>query len=173
MKLRILKHTANAEEVRETEENLRQLLGRPATGPELPQVYRSNLIVRTNRRIDEASSTRAISLSWVARVALPGVVAIVSFFIGLHYYGYQSPASTSVTPFVKTLSTPVIDSLLVEQADFPGSGLLDEWILTIPVDYVREYLLSTGNIEPVAETLTDQEFDDVLAQLSNPGPQTD
>ena len=48
--------------------------------------YFANLLVKTNQRIDAVTSGKALSISWLARVAVPGVVAILFFFIGLHYY---------------------------------------------------------------------------------------
>ena len=55
------------------------------------ETYFANLLVRTNERLDRATSGVAISLSWLARVAVPGVVAIIFFFIGLHYYAPVTP----------------------------------------------------------------------------------
>ena len=53
---------------------------------DLPGTYWSNMLVKTNSRIDDVSSVRALSIGWALRVAIPGVVAIISFLIGLHYY---------------------------------------------------------------------------------------
>src|SRR5512140_166025 len=75
-------------EERELEASIRGMLPRegeegiPAPSP----VYWQNLIVHTNERIDRETSGKALSIHWALRVAFPGVLAIISFFIGLHYY---------------------------------------------------------------------------------------
>src|SRR5512141_561288 len=60
--------------------------GEKGTAPPISDAYWQNLIIRTNQRVDAAASAKAISISWAARVAIPGVVAIVSFLIALQYY---------------------------------------------------------------------------------------
>ena len=88
MKRRLLESAVKDEQEQEAVEELRQALRQADLSLEhLPsETYWSNLLVRTNERIDHATSGKAISLSWAARVALPGVITIVFFFVALRYY---------------------------------------------------------------------------------------
>jgi hypothetical protein len=71
--------------------------------------------VKINGKIDDATSGKALSISWAARVAIPGVVAIVSFLVGLHYFAPDaSRHAPSVAEVVLALPPAAIDSLLVD-----------------------------------------------------------
>lgn len=135
----------------------------------LPDPVRSAMLVRTNERIDRATSGRALSLSWAVRVAVPGVVAIIAFFVGLHYYG--TPASREpggMVPFLSDLTDGALDSLMelhavidsTALADHAGDGLFD-----IPGDLAADYLLATDP-DLVAETLDEQQVQQVLTALT-------
>src|SRR5512141_244690 len=79
-----------------------------------PPVYWQNLIVRTNERIDHETSGKTLSIHWALRVAMPGVLAIISFFIGMHYYAPEKPeAEESLAAVILSLPGQTVDSLLV------------------------------------------------------------
>jgi hypothetical protein len=128
------------------------------------------MLVRTNARIDGATSGRALSLSWAMRVAVPGAVAIVAFFIGLHYYGNPVPSATAgLTPILNEINDAALDSLMELHAVVDTTELIGDnqagWF-DIPGDLAAEYLLSTDRTGVVAETLQDRELDEVLAALA-------
>jgi hypothetical protein len=138
--------------------------------PRLPDSLRNGMLVRTNERIDRLSSGRALSLSWAARVAVPGVVAIIAFFTALHYYGTpQPPRGNEVTPLLTGLADSQMDSLfevagLADSAAIvaaAGAGLFD-----VSSDGAADYLLEHDRSALVLESLSDAELDRVLAVLS-------
>ena len=93
-------------EEREASNELRTLL-RPnellEQGPD--DAYWHDLIARTNRRLDEAASGKAISISWAARVAIPGVVAIIFFFVsGIILYSKIRKLEADQTELVRKIS---------------------------------------------------------------------
>ncbi len=160
---------SDAEE-REASNELRSLFG-PAElreqGPD--EAYWHDLIARTNRRLDEAASGKAISISWAARVAIPGVVAIIFFFVGLHYYIPQPPPAVSpVREILLGLSNEAQDSLrdTLWREGLLGEdpGRFDE-IFTVPRDEMEEYLVTGGHAELALETFSEAQvlvFLDVL-----------
>src|SRR4030042_6452064 len=99
MKRRLLGSAVTDGQEQQAVEELRQALRQTDLSPEHApsEPYWSNLLVRTNERIDHATSGKAISLSWAARVALPGVITIIFFFVALRYY-YEPEPSGSHTP---------------------------------------------------------------------------
>ena len=114
MKWRWGEKAAPEEADRELEDEIRRqaALLPPTQGTQLPDAYWHNLIIRTNRQIDDASGAKAISLSWAARVAIPGVLAVLSFLIGLRYYvPERHPEQHSLTDAVMLLPGPVLDSI--------------------------------------------------------------
>jgi|WetSurMetagenome_2_1015567.scaffolds.fasta_scaffold53743_3 hypothetical protein len=128
------------------------------------------MLVRTNERIDRATSGRALSLSWAMRVAVPGAVAIVAFFIGLHYYSNPVPPATAgLTPILSEFNDGALDSLMAAHAVLDTTELMGDtqgsWF-DIPGDLAADYLLSTDRTGIVAESLQDNELDDVLAVLA-------
>ena len=95
-----------AAEVRRLEQS-----GPPKAAHPPTDAYWQNLIIRTNARIDEATSGKALSLSWAWRVAIPGVFAIVSFLIGVHYYVPGQPDErVTVASVLSALPSAAIDS---------------------------------------------------------------
>jgi hypothetical protein len=135
----------------------------------LSQTYWANLIVRTNRRIDEASSAKAISISWAARVAIPGVVAILFFFVGLHYYVPEMPKKESlVASLINTLPQDAVDSLLVYPEQLGASlssAELSSEIFQFSGEQITEYLAVTGNHELLVENMNDAEVSTLLAAI--------
>ncbi|MER3522518.1 MAG: hypothetical protein C4326_00240 [Ignavibacteria bacterium] len=167
MKLRrTITEITDAEE-REAQEAVGRLAGTSPThhheGPS--ETYFANLIVRTNERIDRASSGLAISLSWLARVAVPGVVAIIFFFIGLHYYGPER-STPSVVEMIGTLTPPALDSLLLaSQADPAVAATLQRSLFDVSADQLVEFYIATENPTTVLETLPEQQVKDIAAIL--------
>ena len=147
-------------------QRLAQLHDSPAL---LSQTYWANLLVRTNNRIDEASSAKAISISWAARVAIPGVVAILFFFIGLHYYIPEPPRrESSVASLINTLPQDAVDSILVHPEQL-GTSLsateLPSEIFQFSDEQITEYLAVIGNHELLVENMNDAEVSTLLAAL--------
>jgi hypothetical protein len=138
------------------------------TGP--PDAYWANLIIRTNRRIDEATSGKALSISWAWRVAVPGVVAVVSFLIGLHYYAPVQPQRDDMMIEKAVLSLPegTLDSLLThpEQLDPPLTVAdIGGDPFEISGDVIADYLISNQRATDLVETMSDTEADQVIAAL--------
>lgn len=152
--------------VEELNRRLEELHDTPVS---ISQTYWSNLLVKTNRRIDEASSAKAISISWAARVAIPGVVAILFFFIGLHYYAPELPKKeSSVASLMGTLPEDAVDSLLVrpEQVGLSLSTAdLSSDIFQFSGEQITEYLAASGNHELLVENMDDAEVATLLAAL--------
>jgi hypothetical protein len=129
--------------------------------------YWSGLLVRTNRRIDEATSAKALSISWAARVAIPGVVAIVFFFIGLHYYAPDLRRDeASVSTIIEMLPEDAVDSILIQPGEIgtPLSAIGTE-IFEFSTDQISDYLLATGNARIAVSTLSDADVSDLLSAL--------
>jgi hypothetical protein len=156
----------------ETTRALRTLVtdrgGRDPDGP--PDSYWTNMLVRSNQRIDEVSSGKGISISWAARVAIPGVVAIVSFMIALYYYVPERPASeSSLTSVMMSLESELLDSMLVEE---PAVGLPLSVAAVygdpagLPSEDILEYLIATGRLSALMQTLSEDQVHDLVARLS-------
>ena len=151
-------------------DELRQQALQSQAGPVAPPgVYWANLLVRTNRRIDDASSAKAISISWAARVAIPGMVAILFFFIGLHYYAPDlQPKEGSVTSLVTSLSQDATDSLLIHpERVSPSLSVTDvpSDIFQFSGDQITEYLAARGSEQVLMENMSDAEVSSLLAAL--------
>lgn len=134
--------------------------------------YWANLLVQTNRRIDERTSGKAISRSWAARVAIPGVVAIISFFVALHYYTPDVPRpSMLVGPILTSFSDNELDSLLTA-GDLYGTMVADPAIgsqlFAVAADQAADYLLSHGRESAVLDVFSDNQVDELLAALNAP-----
>jgi len=163
---------ADADELKAVEE-LKALLDRRGVGPEPapPDFYWPNHIIRTNHAIDDASSGKAISISWAARVAIPGVVAILFFFIGLHYYVPQGPKDqNTLTSVVLSLSEETIDSLLLEPEHLTESittGELHGEMFKLSDAQISEYFITTGNAQTLLEAMEPQQVNDLLLTLGS------
>lgn len=148
-------------------QQLEQLNERPAS---LPQVYWNNLLVRSNKRIDDATSAKALSISWAARVAIPGVVAIIFFFIGLHYYVPEMPArSSSLSTFVNMLPDSTVDSVLTAPDRFDVSLSGDDVttdIFQFSNDQITDYLVASGNTQMAVEGMDDTDVTALLSALN-------
>ena len=176
MRFRQEKPPGGDEAERRLETEIRQTVSAAGGAGETPppEPYWQNLIVRTNARIDHATSGRALSISWAARVAIPGVVAIVSFLVGLHYYVPEPPVErVSVASVVLSLPQTVIDSLLMnpEKAD-PSLSLADIGVdvFELTREQITDYLVANGNTTAAVEGMTDRETTAFLAVLGSPSP---
>lgn len=171
MKLRHEYSEPSGQDELDTVAELKQQLARLSDTPNvLPRSYWANLLVRTNQRIDDASSARAISISWAARVAIPGVVAILFFFIGLHYYVPEMPKKeSSVASLILTLPQDAVDSLVIHPEQF-GMSLsaadLPSGFFQFSSEQITEYLAATGNHELLVEHMNDAEVSTLLAALT-------
>jgi hypothetical protein len=136
-----------------------------------PDAYWQNLIVRINGRIDEATSGKALSISWAARVAIPGVVAIISFLVGLHYYvpGASSREPT-VAEVVLSLPPATMDSLLADPSRADPSLSVEDVATDVFVfsrQQIAEYFIDNGNAGAAIDGFSDREAGTVLAVLAS------
>ncbi len=172
MKFRQEKSSGTDADERRLEDEVRRLAGSEpgARGPEDP--YWANLPVRINARIDEATSGKALSLSWAYRVAIPGVLAILSFFIGLHYYtGGTSESKSSLEAVVLSLPAPAADSLIVhpERVD-PGlsvEDVINTDALSVPDSEAADYFIERGGSTALMEAMSEDQVSAVLAVLGS------
>ena len=168
MKFRERQKVADEDEHSSSEE-LRSALGRKGGYDPLspPDIYWSNMIVHVNGKLDSATSGKALSLSWAARVAIPGVVAIISFYIGLHYYvPEQAQQQTAVMPILASLPQSEIDSLLVEQSLTGAAGYVHETVFSISGEDAAQYCISAGEPSLAIEILSDAQVDKLLTTLT-------
>jgi len=164
---------ARTEETGQIEQDVRSILsGDHSREPEPRPHYWQNLIVLTNGRIDGVASGKAISLSWVARVALPGAIAILFFFIGLHYYTPEAirpqvSVSDLVTGFSESSQDSLYAYLVTTGSDpLPASGLYGDSYDPDAVD-VEQYVLSSGNTEILIESLSEEQLQDLVSILQS------
>lgn len=155
------------------EAEVRALTGSGEKDPKIPDTYWTNLPVRINSRIDEATSGRAMSISWALRVALPGAVAIVSFLVGLHYYVPDVPQKgESISEFVLSLPPASLDSILSDPMRLDPPISVEELgpdVFTVSRTQIAEYLVSSGNLPAALDGLSNQETNELLAVLSSDG----
>ena len=165
------------EEERNAEQSLKDLIDQEQEEYSEPgEQYWQNLLVRTNEGIDEVSSGKAISMSWAARVAIPGAISILFFFIGLHYYVPDNePAQMSVKELVLSLSEGTQDLIAGELLDELEDGPAGLDFYPDPAssvgDEAAEYLMTTGNTSLVLEMLTDSQVEELMGLL-RPGDNT-
>ncbi len=125
------------------------------------------ILVRTNETIDRITSGKALSISWLARVAIPGVVAILFFFIGLHYYVPEKTGLHSITEAVKALSDDEIDSLTVRAATQDTELNYPSGLLEVSSDQLAEFFMSSESPAVVLETLSEQQQTEVASILES------
>ncbi len=171
MKHRMEKDPLTDEAERELISEIRQHAG--AEGDALrcpPDAYWQNLSIRVNKRIDEATSGKALSISWAGRVAIPGVVAIVSFLVGLHYIAPDaSPREPSVADVVLALPPAAIDSLLVDPSSADPSLSVEDVATDVFVfsrQQIAEYFIDNGDAGDAIDGIPDREANTVLTALS-------
>jgi len=158
-----------AERVLEAEVRRRDAAQGPSGTGGPPDHYWQNLPVRVNERIDRATSGKALSISWAARVAIPGAVAIMSFLVGLHYYVPEPPASeVTVTTVVLSLPNTAIDSILADPGRVDPSLSIAEAgpdVFDVSREQIADYLVASGNTTAAVEGLTEKETGKLLAAL--------
>jgi hypothetical protein len=168
MKWRWGEKAAPEEEERALEEEIRRQLALlpPGQDDRLPDAYWHNLIIRMNRRIDDASGARAISVSWAARVAIPGVIAILSFLIGLRYFvPEQDPMQHSLADAVMSLPTQVVDSLVAASPESLSTGELGTHMLELSDELAHAYRLEHAASSELIAELSEKEVGEVLTTL--------
>jgi hypothetical protein len=154
------------EEERLAEEIRRLSAGEPASAAPPPQ-YWANMLVRINGRIDEASSGVALSLSWAARVAIPGVVAVVSFLIALQHYVPLQPGDVSVR---ELLARGGVDSMLVQQTEEQSTGaqeVLADAYLDLSHEQLSDYFVNNGTPATVMDVLPEADVKAVLVTIGS------
>ncbi len=168
MKLRKEKLEITDDLEREAVQTVRQLAREPGhvDQAEPSASYFSSLMVRTNETIDRVTSGKALSISWLARVAVPGVVAILFFFIGLHYY-VPEKSSHSVSDAVKSLSDEDVDSLAANAAAQGSVPDFQPDLFEISNDQLAEFYLSSASPSVVLESLSEQQQKEVASILES------
>jgi hypothetical protein len=161
--------TENAEH--ELEDQIRAATGGTAPAP-LPGPYWQNLIIRTNRKIDDVASGKGITISWATRVAIPGVVALLSFLIGMHYYAPESAiGKESLVSLVLKLPDHAADSLLALQyakAENAG-GTFTGSLLDVTDTQLVEYCIDRGPTTVLFDSLNESDTGEILALLAVKG----
>ena len=173
MKYRMEKSPLTDEAERELASEIRRLAGstagRESSRP--PDAYWQNLVVRINGKIDDATSGKALSISWAARVALPGVVAIVSFLVGLHYYVPDDTRhAPSVADVVLALPPATIDSLLIDPSGADPSLSVEDVAADLFVfsrQQIADYFIDNGNPGAAVDGISDREANTILAALAS------
>ena len=151
---------------------IHDLLG-PFQDPESfpPASYWTDLATRTNRQIDDATSGRALSISWAARVAIPGVVAIICFFIGLHYYVPELPSEgASLTEMVDALPVEARELLVAQLLSTGGIDdipMVSEEPIPLATMDIVEYLVENNGTQALLETMSEERVDGFLGLLRN------
>lgn len=160
------------EERRLEEEILRLTEGEAPLAPP-PAPYWANLPARINRRIDEATSPKALTISWAARVAIPGVLAILSFLVGVRYFvPMRNLSAAPLRSVVLSLPEGGVDTILAHPYRISGDlSLADLDVDPFPFqkEDLAEYLIASGSIPSVTETLDDEQVTDVLTILGSQG----
>jgi hypothetical protein len=154
---------------KELEDQIRAA-NRSGGAPEMQRDFWNSLRVRTNERIDRATSGKAITLSWAARVAIPGVVALLSFLIGLHYYA-PLPAASAVPlgSVLEQLPALTMDSLVlasVTVVDSADADLVNTTVFDAESHEIAAYLLAAGATAEVSEFLDDDDVDQILQSMT-------
>lgn len=157
----------------QAEEELAHEVRRLAAGEEqIPApvtAYWQNLIVRINQRIDDATSPKALTISWAARVAIPGVVAILSFMIGIHYFVPMHPRDNApLKAVVLAMPDRAVDTLLADPSRAGASlSLADLEVdpFAMPKEDLAEYMIASASMGTLTETLNDEQITDLLTIL--------
>jgi hypothetical protein len=171
MRLRFDKRQPTDDEEESLQRALQAEVANDPPSPAPPSAYWQNLPIRVNAAIDDATSGKALSLSWAARVAIPGIVAVLSFLIGLNYYAPdQGGTIKSFRDVAMAMPPSAVDSLYVASlttGDAEFAGGLETDLLRLPSDLAREYYVENGSASTLVEDLSDQEMREVLAVMSS------
>lgn len=136
-----------------------------------PDPYWPNLLVRTNNRLDQATSGKALTISWAARVAIPGVVAILSFLVGLRYFAPQHEShAPTLANVVLSMPQPAIDTLLSGLSEIsPAVTIADLGLdpLNPEREEIANYLINSASVTTLEESMSEQQVTAVLAALGS------
>ncbi len=173
MKLWIGTPSIDDREERRLEEEITRLSGSRAPSAPPSDTYWANLLVRTNRRIDEATSPKALTISRAARVAIPGVLAILSFLVGVRYFvPLRVQTAAPLKAVVLALPESAVDTILAHPYRVSTSlSVADLDVDPFPFqnEDLAEYLIASGSIPTVTETLNDDQVTEVLTILGSEG----
>ncbi len=173
MKIRKHNQQVSEAEEREAADEVRRLVSEQTNvEPHVPSPsYFASLLVKTNETIDHVTSGKALSISWLARVAVPGVVAILFFSIGLHYYRPNLPESERhvIGDAVKALPQESLDSLLAGSTEEVVilAAHISENLFEVTNENLAEFYLSTGGSDGVLESLPEQQLGEVAVLLES------
>ncbi|MGA9116353.1 MAG: hypothetical protein WB626_06225 [Bacteroidota bacterium] len=161
------------EEERRATEALRALVsGAVSSLPEPPSgEYWVSLPLRVNRRIDELTSGKALSVSWALRVAAPGIVAVVSFLIGLSYYAPPSTrdSGSSLPRLVASFGDEELEAVAEDFAPYLAGFETDtEETLSLSAGAAEEYLIGRADLTGLVDALSERETEEILAVLESP-----
>jgi len=168
MKIRRAEPELDERAERTLEEEIRSHAGRDLVGPDEP--FWQNLLVRTNSRIDDVASGKGITISWVARVAIPGVVAIIAFFVGLHYYVPELTADRERLGDILRVMPDSARENLMDRYSIPAddlSAVAAEEVFDVPVAQAEAYYLETAEISSLGDLLSEEEVSTVLTVLES------
>ncbi len=169
MRLRHDRHYPTDEGEEALERSVREMDRAEEGAPPAPEFW-SRQRVDINRRIDEATSGVALSLSWAARVAIPGVVAVLAFLIGLKYYAPEHTAAESLRQATAALAPADIESLYVSSVAVNDTATLSDIernLHALNRTAAQEYYVENALTSTLVEDLSDQEVHEVLAALSS------
>jgi hypothetical protein len=169
MRLRPDRKKVTDEQEEALERSVRAMDG-TGTVPPPPAAFWSRQIVEINRRIDESTSGVALSLSWAARVAIPGVVAVLSFLIGLKYYAPERHATESLRQATSSLAVATVESLYVASVAASDTAVINDVnnsLLSFNNEQAQEFFVENARATTLVEDLSDQELHQVLAALSS------
>jgi hypothetical protein len=157
------------EQIGELENDVRRLSSTIAPAEAPSDAYWQNLSVRINERIDRATSGRALSLAWAARVALPGVIAVVGVLTAIHYYVPENqPGGTPVASVLASLPAKDLDSLLIDPSQVEPELSVEELagdVFAVSREQCAEYLVASDNASAAVEELSQSEAGVLLASL--------
>lgn len=156
---------------RSEEQRLRTLAGGEEDLASPPPSYWGRQIVRVNERLDVVTSGRALTVNWAWKVAIPGVFALISFFVALDYYVPEPPGTgRALTEVVRSLPAATLDSLLAESrlddAWTTSGGTGYEQVYAVSQDHINAYMLTNGEPSVILESLSQDELDALLASLN-------
>jgi hypothetical protein len=170
MRFRNEKHGfSDAEELKQVGDIRMLSEGEPSPAPP-EEAHWSRQLVRINARIDEVSSGRAMSLSWAARVAIPGVVSILFFLIGLQYYVPRHEHDIRVASVLENSTVQNLDTVLSIAGQSPAGAVQDEIAdsyMNVSNEQLSEYLIANGRTTDVMDVMSDQQVGTVLSRLGN------
>lgn len=155
------------------EEEIAGLIEGEAPSASPPDTYWANLPARINQRIDRATSPKALTISWAARVAIPGVLAILSFLVGVQYFvPLRTQTASPLRTVLLSLPESAVDTILAHPYRISHELSLEDLDVdpfSLQKEDLAEYLIASGSIPSFTETLSDDQVTDVLTILGSQG----